>query len=314
LSQAALNPQTVCPVAAGKPLGGDSAGKLRMVGGARSAVSGSSPRSWGLRRIIFVLSVLFFVATSVRAEKIKDLKPSGYVNDFAGVLTDRGRQRIESLCTEVEQKTGAQIAVVTINSLGGNSIDEYANDLYKQWGIGPKSNDRGVLILFAIHDHRYRTEVGYGLEAILPDGKVGDFGRQAVPLLRQGNYDAAAYLMARRVADVIAGQKNVTLTGEPAESARRQTSDQGNIGNLVFIFLFFGLWFLASIVNLVRRMTGHYRGPRGGGRGMWGGPWIGGMGGWGGGGWGGGGFGGGGGGFGGFGGGISGGGGASGGW
>ena len=80
-------------------------------------------------------------------------------------------------------------------------------------GVGSKSTNRGVLLLFAIDDHQYRTEVGYGLEPILPDGKVGGFGREAVPYLRQGNYDAAIELMTRRVADTIAADHGVTLTG-----------------------------------------------------------------------------------------------------
>ena len=83
-------------------------------------------------------------------------------------------------------------------------IDSYAVDLYKQWGIGSKVTDHGVLILLAVQDQKYRIEVGYGLEPILPDGKVGGFGREAVPLLRQNNYNGAVSLMTSRVADVIA--------------------------------------------------------------------------------------------------------------
>ena len=75
------------------------------------------------------------------------------------------------------------MAVVTVISLDGSDIESYASDLFKQWGIGGDLNNRGVLILLSVGDHRYRTEVGYGLEPILPDGKVGGFGREAVPLL-----------------------------------------------------------------------------------------------------------------------------------
>ena len=73
-------------------------------------------------------------------------------------------------------------------------------DLATAWGIGPKQKARGVLILLAPNDRKYRIEVGYGLEGILPDGKVGGFGREAVPFLRQNDYSGAVLLMTERVA------------------------------------------------------------------------------------------------------------------
>ena len=90
--------------------------------------------------------------------------------------------------------------MVTVNSLDGTDIESYAVALYKQWGIGSKATDHGVLILLAVQDRKYRIEVGYGLEPILPDGKVGGFGREAVPCL------TAERLQRRGVADDVAGR------------------------------------------------------------------------------------------------------------
>ncbi|MGA8871542.1 MAG: TPM domain-containing protein [Candidatus Acidiferrales bacterium] len=232
----------------------------------------------------------------------------GYVTDLAGVLSQSAKEQLSALCTEVDQKTKAQIAVVAIKSLGGEPIENYSIDLATRLGVGPKS-DRGILILFAVDDHKYRFEVGYGLEPILPDGKVGDFGREAVPYLRQGNYDAAILLVTRRVADVIAADRGVTLSGTPPPAPRSQNGGNSPgiplILILIVIFIIFG-----AIRRAASPAASRYH--RGGG--WWIGPMIGGMmgGGFGGGGFGGGG--GGGGGFGGFGGGGFGGGGASGGW
>ena len=157
-------------------------------------------------------------------------------------------------------------------------------------------------------DRRYRIEVGYGLEPILPDGKVGGFGREAVPFLKQGDYSAAVLLMARRVADVIAADKGVTLSAAPAVAPPLQSQPQGGLNIPPFLILFL---IIIGINLLFRLFRPRGSGVRRGGSGWWMGPMIGG--GMGGGGWGGGGgFGGGG--FGGFGGGMSGGGGASGGW
>jgi uncharacterized protein len=129
--------------------------------------------------IFFLLPI--FCAGSVFAEQVKDLKPQGYVNDFAGVLSASAKQKLTALCSEVDRKAQAQIAVVTVSSLGGQPIEQFSIDLATQWGIGPKQQARGVLILLATNDHNYRVEVGYGLEPILPDGKVGGFGREMVP-------------------------------------------------------------------------------------------------------------------------------------
>ena len=87
--------------------------------------------------------------------------------------------------------------------------------LYQKWGVGEKKTDHGVLILLAIQDRKRSIHVGYGLEPILPDGKVGGFGREAVPLLQSGDYDGAVTLLTTRVASVIAADAG----DHPGESA-----------------------------------------------------------------------------------------------
>jgi uncharacterized protein len=140
----------------------------------------------------------------LRAESVSQLQPTGYVNDFAHVLDQQTVAEMTDICGQVDHKAHAQIAVVTINTLDGSDIESFAVDLYKKWGIGSKSTDHGVLILYAIKDRRARVEVGYGLEPILPDGKVGGFQREAIPLMRSENYSDALMLVTSRIADVIA--------------------------------------------------------------------------------------------------------------
>jgi uncharacterized protein len=241
-------------------------------------------------------------------------KPTGYVNDYARVLSPAVRQQLEALCTEVDQKAKAQIFVVVVPSLGDRTVEDYSFDVATKWGVGPKQTSSGVLIFLAVNDHKYWVQVGYGLEPILPDGKIGGFGREAVPYLRQGNYDAAVMLMSRRIADVIAQDRGITLSGAPPPAARSHGSGPGTGNGLAGLFVL-GL-FIFILYAMMKRGGGSGRG-RGGGSGWWIGPMIAsgmGRGGWGGGGFGGGGFGGGGGGFGGGGGGSFGGGGAGGSW
>jgi uncharacterized protein len=272
-------------------------------------------RTW---LIVFLIAAAW---TGLHAEKIRDLHPQGYVNDFAGVLSASAKEKLRALCAELDQKAGAQIAIVTVKSLEGESAQQYSFDLATQWGVGPKQKSRGLLILLAPGEHKYWFQVGYGLEPILPDGKVGGFGREAVPLLRQNDYDGAVLLMTQRVAAVIAEDKGVTLDalrGAPSSPSSPEP-DEGSPNHsyhyniIIFVIVIFLIRIVFSFI-----FRGSRTGGRRGGGGWWIGPMIlGGMFRGGGGSWGGGGFGGGGGGgggFGGFGGGSFGGGGAGGSW
>jgi uncharacterized protein len=263
-----------------------------------------------MRKYMRALSVLLLACAGVLwAERVQDLPaPTNYVNDFAGVLSPQTLASLNALCAQVDRQAHAQIAVVTVKSLDGEPIENFATALEDKWKVGKKGTDRGLLLIFAINDRKYRVEVGYGLEGILPDGRVGDIGRQMVPYLQQNDYDGAITLAVRQIAGVIAADAGVTLnTGPrpayaPAPQARPLTLGEVVVLGLVLLAVIF---FLARFggSGLLGFLIGMFMG--GGGGGGWGG--RGGGGGWGGGG-------GDGGGFGGFGGGSSGGGGASGSW
>ena len=227
-----------------------------------------------------LLFLLFLCVSAARADQVKNLKPQGYVNDFAGVLSAQAKDMLTALCKEVDQKAKAQIAVVTVSSLEGEPIEQFSIDLATAWGIGPKQKDHGVLILLAPNDRRNRIEVGYGLEPILPDGKVGGFEREAVPLLRQNDYSGAILLITQRVAAVIADDQRVTLDTLSGVPTPVPESDNSSVpfGNLVrvlifSVFLFFPL--IGFLMRLFFGFGGSARSRRGGG--MWmGGPWYGG--------------------------------------
>jgi uncharacterized protein len=262
-----------------------------------------------------VAGLVLAVSAVTRADDFKNFKPTGYVTDHAGIINAQTKTKLEALITELQQKTDAQMAIVTVKSLDGNDIDSYAADLYKQLGVGPKKDDRGVLLLVAPNDRRYRVEVGYGLEPVINDARAGDAGRLMAPYFRQGDYSSGIAAGAWQLAKYVADDKGVTLTGAPQLRSVRQEKDSGSLG----IWIFLGIILLVFLLSRSGG-SGSNINRRGGGMGsgwwigpMMGGGWGGSRGGWGGG-SGGGGWGGGGGGFGGFGGGSSGGGGASGGW
>jgi uncharacterized protein len=289
------------------------------VRGAFPSRRGFLPKVRFPRKYVCVLVLLAAGLSVARAEKISDIRPQGYVTDLAGVINPATRQKIELLATEVEQKTGDQIAVVTVNSLEGQTREDYAVDLYKHLGIGSKKDNKGVLILIAPKDRQYRVEVGYGLEPVINDARAGDIGRDMVPDLRKGDYSAAAWTATMGVSQFIAADAGVQFTGMPKRSARPATRE----APWWLPFVLFGGFFL--LIRALSRAGRNRRPPPGGsgggmgsalpwlllgssmgrGGGGWGGGYGGSSGGWGGGG---------GGGFGGFGGGMSGGGGAGGSW
>src|SRR6201996_2992254 len=166
-----------------------------------------------MRKFLLALSVVLLAWSSpLLAERVQDLpQPINYVNDFAGVLSPATLTYLNNLCLQVDRQAPAQIAVVTIKSLDGEPIENFATALEDKWKVGKKGTDRGLLIIFAPSDRKYRFEVGYGLEGILPDGRVGTIGRQMVPYLQRNDYDSAITLAVQQVAQIIAADAGVTL-------------------------------------------------------------------------------------------------------
>ena len=267
----------------------------------------------GLRRTQSAVFSLLLAATFVsltlpaRGESVNSLpQPTDYVSDDAHVLSPEAIARLDSICQQLDHtKANSQIAVVTIHTLDGDDAADYADQLESKWKMGRKGSDKGALVLLAVDDHKYRIEVGYGLEGILPDGKVGDIGRDMVPYLKANDYDSAVTLAVGEMAQVIAADAQVTLNMDALPAQQAPEEDQaphgavvGKLILLLFVLIFFGG---SSILRLLLGygLLSSIFGGRSGGSG-----------------WGGGGFGGGGGGggFGGFGGGGFGGGGAGGSW
>jgi uncharacterized protein len=166
-----------------------------------------------MKRTTLLALVLFLaVALSAFAEKVSTIPaPTGYIDDYAQVFSVDGKSSMEALSRELHEKTKAQVFVVTINTTEGEPAETFANELFAKWKIGEKKTDRGILMLSAIKDRKRWIEVGYGLEGILNDAKVGDIGRTMVPALQAHNYDDAAETGLRQITQVIATDAGVTL-------------------------------------------------------------------------------------------------------
>jgi uncharacterized protein len=199
--------------------------------------------------------------------------PTGYVDDYASVLSVPAKTELEGLCREAHARAKAQIFLVTVKTLDGADMDAFANELFHKWGIGEKKTDRGVLLILAIKEHKRRIEVGYGFEGILNDAKAGDIGREMVPALQASNYDEAARIGVRDVATIVAADSHVTLAGlsgaAPSNSGTGRRSDspppmRAGIGKKsagaaalailspLLLFGVFGLIGLIVVVNIRR--------------------------------------------------------------
>src|SRR5437016_2267846 len=211
--------------------------------------------------------LLLLSAIFCAAEDIKKIHPTSYVNDLAGVISPEAKTRLEALCAEVEQKTGAQMAIVTVDSLEGEGVENYAVDLFKQLGVGSKKDNRGLLLLVAPKERKYRIEVGYGLEPVINHARAGDAGRAMVPYLRQGDYAKAAEVAAWQLAKYIADDAGATLSGQPPVGRIRNRGD-GNT-NLGIWFLLGLLVFFLVIGGLASRGGGRRGGGPGGSGLLW---------------------------------------------
>ena len=229
----------------------------------------------------------------MQAQSVASLpQPTDYVSDFAHVLSPEAVARLDAICAQLDHTAAnAQVAVVTVHDLNGDTADDYADNLEDHWKMGNKGLNRYAMVLLAVADHKYRIEVGYGLEGILPDGKVGDIGREMVPDLRAGDYDGAMMLAVGEIAQVIAADAHVTLDDQsetepvPAMPAPQRPTWVGALKFIVFAvfiifyllrvfgsFGLFGAWGLGLMTGgIVGRGRGGYSGGGFGGGGFGGG-------------------------------------------
>lgn len=167
--------------------------------------------------------------------------PTGFVNDFAGVMSARALNEIEAELSAFAASSTTEVVVVTITSLDGDYIEHAAEQLFEEWGIGKKETDNGVLLLLAIEDRSLRIEVGYGLEGALPDSVSDRIVREMVPLLKESRYDEA---ILRGVQDI----QNAVRGEYTAEADARTANEYFNLGVTALIFGSFVLQWVGAVL------------------------------------------------------------------
>ena len=155
------------------------------------------------------------------------------------MLDATARTQVEAIVREAERITSAEIAVATVSSLEGMSVEEYANTLFHLWGIGKKDRDNGVLVLVAPNERQVRIEVGYGLEPILPDGLAGEIIRtEILPRFRENDYSGGTLAAITRIAGIV--RRGHVLTADERRQLDQASSDDRP--PMIIMIPFFGVF------------------------------------------------------------------------
>lgn len=182
---------------------------------------------------------------------------TAHVNDFANVVDATTKAQLETILTNFEKLTGAQIAVVTMTTIGERPLEEYANGLYRAWGIGGKSGpnkDKGALLLVLSQDRRSRLEVGYGLEGDLPDGLAGEQLRRMRPYFQQQQWSQGLMIGTRTLVDTLAEKWNVNVEGIDRQFAYQPTASPDiQLSTRTMIMLGLGFLVLLFILSRLNR-------------------------------------------------------------
>jgi uncharacterized protein len=146
-----------------------------------------------------------------------------YVLDNAKVLSAAAQNRIQVISSQLAGKTKAQVVVVTVPTLDEVPVEEYALEILRQWNVGDKQLNNGVVVLVSVNDRRSRIEVGYGLEGALPDGKTGRIQDQyMLPAFKAGDYERGILNGYAAVVEEVAKEYNVQLSGDKAKAKRTE--------------------------------------------------------------------------------------------
>lgn len=169
--------------------------------------------------------------------------PTGYVNDFAGLLSTEATIQLEETLSEFADTSHGEIAVAVVQSLQGDDIETYANTLFREWGIGGKENDTGILLLISVEDRDVRIEVGYGYEGAVPDAHASRIIRDdIVPNFSDGQYDEGVFRAVNSL---------ITLIREPGSAPPLEEASSFSLENFAvfgYLIFFLGSW-IVSIMS-----------------------------------------------------------------
>lgn len=209
--------------------------------------------------VVFLLSLgrVMGQGSAVESDQFRaSLSPQGPVSDWAELLSPEQKADLNSRMEALKASNGAELAVVTVKSLQGGEIDDFAQKLFAQWGIGQKGKDNGVLLLIAVEDRKMRIEVGYGMEGVLPDAKTGRIQDEyIVSRFKEGNYAQGLMDGTDALLKVMGGSE----LPEPAPT------ENNPVAAVLFLIFFIVIFFLIVRSAIRGNRGGGFGGSSGGG-------------------------------------------------
>lgn len=197
--------------------------------------------------LLWTLLLFLFLAVSTKALDIP--APVGHVNDFAGMISAQTRAALEQRLVDLQRVTDVEVAVATIKSLDGDTVENVAVELFKQWGIGKKGKDNGVLVLIAKDDRKSRIEVGYGLEGVLTDVGTSRIQREIlVPAFQRGEFDAGVAATVDAIEKAVRGDAAIN-TPDAASRPQQRSSLPLSLIKVIFYLVVFLFSWLASVLG-----------------------------------------------------------------
>ncbi len=178
-------------------------------------------------------------------------KPSGYVNDYANLLSSPEKEKLKNILHDFEKETTNQIVIVTFNSLEGESLEDFSIHLAQKWKVGTKKNDNGIILLIFKKEHEVRIEVGYGLEGVLPDAKADQIIRhEIIPAFKEGDFDNGILNGVNAIIKTTKGEYSNTSSRESKEN------NYNMLPIIVFLYLIFPVLAFLFIIFLTVQLLG----------------------------------------------------------
>lgn len=230
----------------------------------------------GLAAILGILVLLLPAGAIAAPNEIPAPVGDIYVQDFANLLNENEEIQLVNIGKSIEDQTSSQVAVLTVDTIGEASIEEYSVEAYRKYGLGTEENNNGVLLVLAMQEKKIRIEVGYGLEGTIPDGKAGRIlDEYAIPHLKNGQPNLAVMNTYQALANEVSGTDEF---GNAPRDVEQQDFPIPSwlfiiivIGVVVLDFMFFGGTLTYLLLSIISRGGGGGGGPRGGGGGSSGG-------------------------------------------
>jgi len=205
-----------------------------------------------LKRVICLIVILCGCLLMPTTGEVSFPAAKGFVNDFAGVIEPDAAKKLDNLCAILDQKTGVELAIVTVKTVAPLDSKTYAVKLFEKWGIGKKGKDNGLLLLVGVDDRRVEIEVGYGLEGTVNDALAGQIlDVYVVPRFKAGDYSGGIYNGAAALAQRVAEAKNIELGEEYQGKNMGLEDDEESWEEVWWILGIIGLMFVALAFSSV---------------------------------------------------------------